>query len=138
MIISGGCLIAISREGTLITGHDVYLGPLTKVVCENQIVFGRRIRVSWECQFFDTDFHYLILNKTVRSKTKRIFIDDYCWIGNRVSVMKGSKLGKCTVVASNSLLNKDYSEYGDNAILAGSPAKFKASGARMVCVPQPT
>lgn len=128
--LANGCLVSISEDAVLKTGHGVGLGPLSKLMCAESVEIGRRTGISWECQIFDTDFHYMIFNGQVGKKTKKIHIGDHCWIGNRVNIMKGAFLDDYSVVASNSLVNKDYSEYGQKCVFAGSPAQFKANGAQ--------
>ena len=43
------------------------------------------------------------------------------------TILKGTILSDHTIVASQSLLNKDYSEY-NYCLLAGQPAKLKKQG----------
>jgi acetyltransferase-like isoleucine patch superfamily enzyme len=43
------------------------------------------------------------------------------WIAANTTILKGTKICDNTVVASNSLLNKEFQE--GNCIIAGSPAK---------------
>ena len=54
--------------------------------------------------------------------------DTYNWFGNRCNIMKGTITPNNTIVASNSLCNKDYSDIPEYSLLAGSPAKLKNKG----------
>lgn len=128
--MANGCLVSITEDAVLETGHGVRLGPLSKLMCAEGIKIGRRTGISWECQIFDTDFHFMIFKGQVGKKTKKIHIGDHCWIGNRVNIMKGAYLDDYSVVASNSMVNKDYGEYGQKCVFAGTPAQFKANGAQ--------
>jgi acetyltransferase-like isoleucine patch superfamily enzyme len=73
----------------------------------------------------------MIDNHIVRRCNSPIVIGDYVWIGNRVTINKGSMIPNCSIVASNSLVNKDFSQYG-SGILAGCPAKFISSTKRRI------
>ena len=56
-------------------------------------------------------------------------IGNNCWIGNRVTVNKGTQLPNFTIVAAGSLTNKDYTKDGKTHLtLAGCPAKIVAEG----------
>ena len=48
------------REGAVFSVADkVKFGHLSKVVCHKKISIGNDFRMSWECQIFDTDFHFV-------------------------------------------------------------------------------
>lgn len=126
--ISNGTLFKVGESARLITGHDVHIGPNCKLVCEKAITMGRRIRISWESQIFDTDFHYAIRNNTIHCNKAPVAIGDYCWIGNRVTVMKGSVLPNKSVVASNSMVNKDFGSQPEGCLVYGMPANCKPVG----------
>ena len=66
---------------------------------------------------------------------KPIKIGNYCWIGNRVSIMKGTVLPDGSTVAANSVANKDFTQYGENCVFAGQPAIHKKSSVRRLWVP---
>jgi len=134
--ISNGSIITIGEHGTLETAHDVSLGPKTQLMCSQYISIGRRVLVSWECQIFDTDFHYLIKDEGVRINKNKIIIADYVWIGSRVSLLKGSQIPSNSVVASNSLVNTNLLCHGSNTLFAGIPVKVMRGNAKR-CVFSP-
>lgn len=51
---------------------------------------------------------------------KGVTIEDDCWIGTRVSIMGGIKIGKGSVIGANSVVTRDIEPY---SIAVGSPAK---------------
>ncbi len=53
-----------------------------------------------------------------------VSIGDYCFIGPRVIIMPGVKIGKGAVVAGGAVVTKDVDDY---AIVGGVPAKFIAT-----------
>lgn len=49
-----------------------------------------------------------------------VVIEDYVWLGNKVTVLPGVTIAKGCVVAAGAVVTKDTEEYG---IYAGIPAK---------------
>lgn len=54
------------------------------------------------------------------SDSSPIYIDDNVWIGERSTILKGVRIGRGSIVASNSVVVKDVPDF---AIVAGNPAK---------------
>lgn len=132
--ISNGAIVVVGKGAILSVGHDFHIGPRTKIMCSQSITIGKRASISWESQIFDTDFHYIVRDNAISNNKKKISIGDFCWIGNRVSIMKGSILPNYSVVASNSVVNKDYSNYGEECLFAGLPAECKLHGLKRLYV----
>lgn len=132
--IGNGCLLRIEKNGKLTFGNKVRIGAFSKIICENSITFGNEIGVSWESQIFDTNFHYTkeVNTEKIFPKTAPIIIGSYNWFGNRVNIMKGTTTPDNTIIASNSLLNKNYIETPPYSILAGIPAKLVKSGVKRI------
>ena len=128
--IGNGCLLRIEEKGNLVFGNRVRIGACSRIICEKAITFGNEIGISWEGQVFDTNFHYMkdMCTGTIVAKTAPVHIGSYNWLGNRVNIMKGTSTPDNVIVASNSLLNKDYTSVPAYSILAGSPAKVVKGG----------
>lgn len=124
--IGHGCLLRIEKKGILSTGNNVRIGALSKIFCENDILFKDEIDFSWECQVFDTNFHYIkdVAQNCIEDKIGCVQIGSYNWFGNRISVMKGTKTPDFFIVASNSLCNKSYLDLPENSVIGGFPAKL--------------
>ncbi len=121
-----GVLLRVEKEGMVLFGKDVRIGAKSKIFCEERIVFGNEIDFSWECQIFDTNFHFIrnLENNKIEPMTAPIIIGSFNFIGNRVTMMKGTKTPDHFIVASNSLCNKDYSTFPSFTVFGGIPAKF--------------
>lgn len=124
MDIFRGAVIEVC--GKLDVGENVAFISLVRCRCFNIIKIGTGTRISHESQIFDTNFHYLEdINTGEHSPvSKPIIIGDFCWIGNRATISLGSVLPNHTIVASNSLVNKDLSDIGQYTLLAGTPCKI--------------
>lgn len=123
--IGHGVLLKVGKKGKVIFGNEVRIGALTKIYCEESITFNNEIDFSWECQIFDSNFHYMrnLKTNTIDKKTSPIKIGSLNWFGNRVTVMKGTTTPPNTIVASNSLCNKNYSSLPEYSVLGGIPVK---------------
>ena len=82
----------------------------------------------------DTSFHYIEKLETgVKTPlTKPVILGDRITVFNRCSILKGSVIPDDSIVASNSVVNKDFSERGSYCMLAGAPAVVKATGVRRI------
>lgn len=121
------CTIIIQRGGVLEIGENSYLGSRTRIITTNRIILGRYFRFGFESQILDTTFHFMLdyERNEVRRFNGEIIINDYCWVGNRTSIMKNTIIPRYTTIASNSLLNKNYTkEIPERSIIGGIPAKL--------------
>lgn len=112
-------------------GSCVFLGNNAKLRCWNSITLGRGSRLVVDTQIFDSNFHFVrnIATGKILPRSGTIEIGEFCWVGNRTTIMKGTKLPPYSIVAGNSLLNKDYTLDAPVApTLAGMPAKIITSG----------
>ena len=122
-------------NGTLTIGtHRTAFAAGLRLFCFDSITIGDCARIAWECQIMDTSFHYLEHTDTgeVPPLTKPVVIGDRVWIGNRSTISKGAVIPSDTIVASGSLVNRDFSSLEPYCLLAGVPAAKKATGIRRV------
>jgi len=125
-----GSVLFVRKCGKIEFGNNIIIGGKTKILCEENIKIGNNVRIAHESQIMDTNFHYLrsINDGNVEKCTKLVIIGSNNWIGNRTSIMKGTKTPDFLVVGSNSLLNKDYTNLKIYSIIAGVPAKLLSEG----------
>lgn len=123
-----GTYVLVSDTAKLTCG-GIYnmFGTGCKIICFDRITIGKRVDVTWECQIMDTSFHYVQSigeqPLEIAPLTKEIVIGDYVWIGNRTTISKGAVIPNESIIASNSLANKDLSENGSHCLFAGMPVK---------------
>ncbi len=130
--IGMGTYILIAKNATLSIGNKSIIGSNNKIICYNSISFGKNCRIPWETQFTDTSFHYVEKDNEISSLTQPIILGNYCWIGNRSTISKGTILPDYSIVASNSIVNKDFSNCGKYCFYAGSPAKLKGTNIKRI------
>lgn len=117
--------LLIDKDAYFEMGHFSCLGSSVLLICKNKVVLGSNVRVGFQTQFIDTTIHQLIdLNTNEKLPLKgSIYLNDNNWVGNRTTIMKNTKTPVNCIMASNSLINKDFTSYGENILIGGMPAK---------------
>lgn len=133
-LIGTGTKIRVASKGTLTIGNDFKIADMSNVGCFSQVVIGEHTRIAHRCQILDSNYHYIAnFNKRVIPKrTNPIAIGSGCWICNSTTVTGGAVIPDYTIVTSNSLVNKDFSQIEQGSLIGGIPAKYIASGFRRV------
>jgi len=132
-LIYNGCIIY--NMGQIIFGGYNFLTVNTRILVEKKLSIGKFTRVGFGSFFMDTNAHYLINIETgeVKNRESEIIIGNSCWISSGAIIQKGTILPDCTIVSSNSLVQKDYSKIiPPCSIIGGVPAKLLASGYRRI------
>jgi acetyltransferase-like isoleucine patch superfamily enzyme len=124
--IGKDCLVYIGDKAHFEVGNMGCLGSDVKVFCTNKIVLGNWARIAYQSQIVDTNFHRMLDTATKKPfpLSAPIFIGNYNSISNRSTIMPGTVTPNYCVVASNSVVNKDYTPLGNNILLGGIPAKL--------------
>ena len=126
-----GCKFIIEENAVLDIGENSRFGRNCKILVTKKVYLANHIRMAFESQIMDSNFHYIldIEKECVQNIERNIEINDYCWIGNRTTIMKGTKTPKQIIIASNSLLNKDYTlTIPPCSIMGEIPAKLIKTG----------
>ena len=134
--ISQGCQIFLGQNANLDMGEEMLLGDSVKIICYKNIIIGRRSEVTWESQVTDFNSHFIenVESQQISTIYRPVKIGNYCWIGNRTSVMPGTILPDKVIVTSNSLLNKDYIKQGikNYSLIGGIPAQLIKKGMKRI------
>lgn len=132
--IGTGNKIRVTSNATLELGSYFKITDMVNVGCYTNIHIGERTWIVHRCQVLDANYHSVAnFQKRIIPKWARpIYIGKDCWICNSTTITGGAVIPDATIVASNSLAGKDYSEIGNNAMIGGTPAKLIAKGFRRV------
>ncbi len=129
-VISGGANVNVqSREGVLKIGKEALIGGGTVCKCLKYIEIGDCTRITGNCTVMDCNMHFVknIDTGVVANYKGPIVIGESCWINVGTIITKGAVVPDYSISARNAYLSKDYSEYGTNLFLVGSPAKPTSS-----------
>lgn len=125
--ISSNFLLRLGENAELHFGSKVFLGSNVKTVCIKKISVGEGTRIGFESQLIDSDFHFVYNTdkKILNHREKEIIIGRYNWIGNRTSINKGCKTPEYSIIASSSILNRNYCNSESlMPFIGGAPAKI--------------
>ncbi len=128
--IQPGAAFVIIKGAVIKVGNNVGIGANSKVICRKLITIGNNVRCSWDTQILDSDFHFLynIKKDKYYPRTKEIVIGNSVFIGNGCTIGKGSVLPDGCVVSCISKVSGDFTNDGENLLIAGNPAKVIKKG----------
>ena len=130
--IGNNSFISIGKTGNVVFGNQFASSTSLKIASYNKIQFEDRVRVGWDCMFFDTDFHKM--KKLKGGYTKgfgSIIIGERTWVGSRCIILKNTFLPKYSTVSAWTILNKrievpEYSVIGsENNIVIKSTGMYR-------------
>lgn len=137
-ILAGSSLI-LTYHGKLTLGDDIIINQNTMVYCAYSVTIGNHARIGWQSQIYDSDFHYIYNEErhTIAKCYGSVHIGNNVWLANRVTVSKNAFIPDYAIVASNSLVNKDFSDINEKGcFFAGIPAKYRGKvGLRIINEP---
>lgn len=135
IIIRRGIKLSVAEKGHLVIGKHSLVSDNCTIICYDSIQIGKSTSIGSDTILMDTDFHYIINTETLKIKRNksRIIIGDNNWVGAMCTIKKGTITPKGTIVAGPySMTSKDYSDIGENNIIAGSPAVVIRQGYRKI------
>ncbi len=121
LIVNGGFSFFYGADIILFKGAKLVLGKGfinsdCKIRCHKEIEIGDNCVISHDVTIMDSDAHKL----NGSSNTAPIRIGNHVWIGTRVTILSGVKIGNSSVIAAGSVVTKDVPE---NSLVGGVPAK---------------
>ncbi|WML36807.1 acyltransferase [Clostridium sp. OS1-26] len=104
----------------IIIGNNTFINQ--KCIIRPNVTIGNNVDIAPEVLLISDTHEIGDSNKRAgRSIFPPIHIEDGCWIGARVTILGNVTIGKGTIIAANSLVNKDCEP---NCIYGGVPAKL--------------
>ena len=125
-----GKITTVDRRAYFGNGKNIEIGDYSGIGARNSlpnnIIIGKYVMMGPEILMFpdnhiytDTSVPICFQGKTDREK--QIRIEDDCWIGQRVIINYGKKIGKGSIIAAGSVVTKDVENY---SVIGGNPAKL--------------
>ena len=128
VVFGDGVIVEVHDGASLEIGADTTVNPNTRIITLDSIRIGTDCAVSWDVQFLDGDFHYLLDQEGRPQKNSSpIEIGDHVWIGSGVLIKKGTQIGDGAVIASGTVVT---GEVPAKSIVAGNPLRVIREGVR--------
>lgn len=114
--INRPCILSIQNDAKLQIGKNCGFSG-TVIGCFVDITLEKNVRCGANTLITDSDWH---LEDSRSGKPRPIYIEENVWLGVNVTIMKGVRIGKNSVIGANSLVTKDIPE---NVIAVGNPCR---------------
>lgn len=123
-----GTNINIEKKAKFGTGKNISIGNNSGIGMNCQVkgpvIIGDNVMMGPDCLIL-TSFHNIdridIPMNQQGSGTKKVVIGNDVWIGTRVIILPGVKIGNSVVIGAGAVVTKDVPDY---AIIGGIPAKI--------------
>ncbi|WP_202985653.1 acyltransferase [Pedobacter planticolens] len=121
----GGEAIMFYGDGEIEIGEDSYIGRYSSIQASKgyKVKIGRNVAISHYVMIYtennmaDQDFNI----KPLKTNKANTTIGDACWIGAKVFIKEGVKIGNNCIIGANSVVVCDIP---DHSICGGIPAKI--------------
>ena len=109
-------------------GDDTKIGAFAHISCLNDILIGNSVLIGKFVTITDNshgrntleDINISPCNRNLYSKGK-VVIEDYVWIGDKVTILPGVTIGKCSIIGANSVVTSDIPPF---VVACGNPARI--------------
>lgn len=120
--IEGNCRFVSAREGTIRVGKGSIVTAFAIINGGEDIIIGEKCIIGPRAGINAND-HLFERSKGIREQGfthAPVFIEDDCWLAANVTIMKGVRLRKGSIIGANAVVTKDTEEYSING---GIPAQ---------------
>jgi maltose O-acetyltransferase len=110
----------VAHKGAMLTvGQSTYINYGTSISAHDRVSIGRHCQIGNYTLIMDNDYHDM-RDHLQLGASKPIEIEDDVWIGARVTVLKGVRIGAGSVIGAGAVVTKDVPP---RCFAAGVPAK---------------
>jgi maltose O-acetyltransferase len=95
------------------------LGPGCMISGSGTVTVGRHVMMGAYCMLITENHRYLPVGYD-GSIVEDILVDDHAWLGHRVILLPGVRIGKHAIVGAGAVVSRDVPDY---AIAVGVPAR---------------
>jgi len=117
-----GELLLFSHGGKITIGDYCHIGVLSRIWSAKNIIIGDRVLIAHNVNIHDNishpldslerhkDFKHILnigLQKDIDLREAEVIIEDDVWIGFNTTILKGTRIGKGSVIGANCLITED-------------------------------
>lgn len=120
-----GPYVTIIHIENLSIGDNVSIHANTYIDCTAAVTIGNDVSIAHSCSIISFDHTYDVEDISIRDqplKREDIVISNNIWVGCRVCILAGVKLGERMICAAGTVVCKSFEE--GHAIIGGVPAKI--------------
>lgn len=121
--IHTGLSVVVDEGATLRLGQGG-MNDHVRIECFQSITIGHNVLIGPRVWIRDSDSHQ-VDGKAEDTHTAPIVIEDNCWIGLGVTILKGVRIGAGSIVAAGSVVVRSVPP---GSLVAGVPATVRRSG----------
>ena len=107
-------------NGELQLGKFILISPGTSIRSAKKIVIGDSTMIASDVTITDSDWHDIYDRTDYVASPKEVIIQENVWIGEKSLILKGSKIGKNSIIGAGSVVS---GEVPANVVFAGNPEK---------------
>lgn len=115
-VIYGGVDARCCRK--ILIGENCSVGHQAMLDGRGKLEIGNNVNLSSGVWIWTAEHD--VQSPDFAGRNSPVVIEDYAWVGSRVTVLPGVRIGKGAVVASGAVVTKDVPEF---TIVGGVPAK---------------
>ncbi|MBK8484716.1 MAG: acyltransferase [Saprospiraceae bacterium] len=110
-ILNGKLILSPFSElrvlGNLTIGNNVFINKYSRIVAHHNIEIGNNVLIAQFVSILDHDHAYTLVSSELKMKgynTAPIKIGNNVWIGDKVTILKGTTIGDNVIIGANVLL----------------------------------
>ena len=107
-------------SGEIILGKYILISPGTSIRSAKKITIGESAMIASDVTITDSDWHGIYDRTDYVATPKEVIIEENVWIGEKSIILKGTKIGKNSIVGAGSVVS---GEVPENVVYAGNPAR---------------
>jgi lipopolysaccharide O-acetyltransferase len=118
-----GSRFDVFENGKLILGSGIEFNDYCHIACMHSISIGDDCLIASKVFITDHNHSFGRIDIPIKLQgivTEPVIIGKNCWIGENVSILKGSQIGDNCIIGANSVVNRSFA---GNSIIAGVPAR---------------
>lgn len=117
---------SVLEAPSLILGDETNISYGTVISVSERVTLGNHVRIADSCYISDNPGHPLDAERrrrhepVDRAQIKPVVIEDDVWLGTRVTVMPGVRIGRGSVVGAGAVVTHDLPSF---SLAVGNPAR---------------
>ncbi len=103
-VTSSNSVFSALDGGTMTIGERVFVNRNCIFVCRKDIRIGNHCSFGPNVCIYDHDHKYGYHGPVQGYKYGKVIIEDHCWIGANVTVLRGSHIGECCIIGAGCIV----------------------------------